>query len=80
MNQDILPLLSLPALERQGFSENSDENTAIAVGYGTGSLAELMLSGTVVKPGVWAVEQVLSTELFEQAMQSRNVKLAQQWQ
>ncbi len=56
------------------------ENTAIAVGYGTGSLAELMLSGAVAKPGVWAVEQVLPTDLFERAMQSRNVKLAQQWQ
>ena len=55
-------------------------NTAIAVGYGTGSLAELMLSGKVVKPGVWAVEQALPTDLFEQAMQSRNVKLEQQWQ
>ena len=55
-------------------------NTSIAVGYGTGSLAELMLAGTVVKPGVWAVEQALSTDLFEQAMQSRNIKLEQQWQ
>jgi saccharopine dehydrogenase-like NADP-dependent oxidoreductase len=54
-------------------------NTAIAVGYGTGSLAELMLSGKVVKPGVWAVEQALPTDLFERAMQSRNVKLEQQW-
>jgi saccharopine dehydrogenase-like NADP-dependent oxidoreductase len=55
-------------------------NTAIAVGYGTGSLAALMLSGKVVKPGVWAVEQALPTDLFEQAMQSRNIKLDQQWQ
>jgi saccharopine dehydrogenase-like NADP-dependent oxidoreductase len=49
------------------------ENTAVAAGAGTGSLAQLMLSGTLDKPGVWTVEQALSTELFEQAMQSRGM-------
>ncbi|MBD3880166.1 saccharopine dehydrogenase NADP-binding domain-containing protein [Phormidium tenue FACHB-886] len=56
------------------------ENTAVAVGYGTGSLAELMLLGKVNQPGVWAVEQVLPTPLFEQAMESRSVKIDQHWQ
>lgn len=51
------------------------ENTAVAAGAGTGSLAELMLMGKVNKPGVWPVEQVLSTELFEQTMQSRSIKI-----
>ncbi len=51
------------------------ENTAVAAGAGTGSLAELMLMGKVNKPGVWPVEQVLSTELFEQTMQSRGIKI-----
>lgn len=55
------------------------ENTAIAAGYGTGSLAELVLSEQLVKPGVWAVEQALPTNLFEQAMQSRQITIQQQW-
>lgn len=55
------------------------DNTAIAAGYGTGSLAELVLSGRLSKPGVWAVEQALPTHLFEQAMQSRGVKIQQNW-
>jgi saccharopine dehydrogenase-like NADP-dependent oxidoreductase len=55
------------------------DNTAIAVGYGTGSLAELVLSGKVNQPGVWAVEQVLPTDLFEQTMQSRGIRIEQQW-
>jgi saccharopine dehydrogenase-like NADP-dependent oxidoreductase len=55
------------------------EHTSTAVGYGTGSLAELILEGQLTKPGVWAVEQALSTDLFEQAMQSRKVKIQQGW-
>lgn len=51
------------------------ENTAVAAGAGTGSLAELMLTGKLKRPGVWPVEQALSTELFEQAMQSRGIKI-----
>jgi saccharopine dehydrogenase-like NADP-dependent oxidoreductase len=51
------------------------ENTSIAAGAGTGSLAELMLAGKLNKPGVWPVEQALSTELFEQTMQSRGIKI-----
>lgn len=55
------------------------DNTATAAGYGTGSLAELVLSGQLSKPGVWAVEQALPTHLFEQAMQSRGVTIQQHW-
>lgn len=51
------------------------ENTAVAAGAGTGSLAQLMLEGKLDKPGVWPVEQALSTELFEQTMQSRGLKI-----
>lgn len=51
------------------------EDTAISVGYGTGSLAELILAGKFEKPGVWPVEQSLPTDLFEQTMQSRNVDI-----
>lgn len=53
------------------------ENTAIAAGYGTGTLAELMLAGKLKKPGVWPVEQALPTDLFEQVMDSRGLKIQQ---
>ena len=51
------------------------ENTAEAAGAGTGSLAQLMLDGKLNKPGVWPVEQALSTELFKQTMQSRGINI-----
>ncbi|OLP19110.1 saccharopine dehydrogenase [Leptolyngbya sp. 'hensonii'] len=50
-------------------------NTAIAAGVGTGSLAELMLAGQLRKPGVWPVEQALTTPLFEQMMTSRGIQI-----
>lgn len=55
------------------------ENTAVASGYGTGSIAQLLLDGKLKQPGVWPVEQALPTDLFEQTMQSRGVKIYQQW-
>ncbi|MEQ9553592.1 MAG: saccharopine dehydrogenase NADP-binding domain-containing protein [Coleofasciculus sp. G3-WIS-01] len=51
------------------------ENTAVAAGAGTGSIAQFILAGQLSKPGVWSVEQALSTELFEQAMQHRNIQI-----
>lgn len=54
------------------------DNTATAAGYGTGSLAGFVLSG-FSKPGVWAIEQALPTDLFEQAMQRRGVTIEQTW-
>ncbi len=48
-------------------------NTAIAAGYGTGSVVQLLLSGQLSKPGVWPVEAALSTDLFLQTMQERQV-------
>jgi saccharopine dehydrogenase-like NADP-dependent oxidoreductase len=53
-------------------------NTAIVAGAGTGSIAELLLSGQLQKPGVYPVEQALSTHLFEQMMQSRNITIHQE--
>ena len=53
------------------------ENAAVATGIGTGSIAQLILEGKLTKPGVWSVEQALSTELFEGAMQSRNLNIEQ---
>lgn len=52
------------------------ENTAIAAGYGTGSVAQLLLSGQLHKPGVWVVEQALPTDLFNQTLQERGVNIA----
>ncbi len=51
------------------------ENTAVAAGAGTGSIAELMLTGQLTKPGVWPVEQALPTELFQQTMHSRGLEI-----
>ncbi|VEP18859.1 Saccharopine dehydrogenase [Hyella patelloides LEGE 07179] len=51
------------------------ENTAIAAGAGTGSIAQLILEGKLNKPGIYPVEQALSTELFQEAMQSRQIEI-----
>ncbi len=55
------------------------DSAAVAAGHGTGSIAQCILSGQLTKPGVWAVEQALSTELFEKVMQSRNLVIHQTW-
>lgn len=54
-------------------------SAAVATGHGTGSIAQCILSGQLVKPGVWAVEQALGTELFEEMMRSRNLVINQTW-
>jgi saccharopine dehydrogenase-like NADP-dependent oxidoreductase len=51
------------------------EGAAAATGCGTGIIAQLVLAGTLNQPGVWSVEQILSTDLFEQAMQQRHLKI-----
>lgn len=56
------------------------ESAAIATGLGTGSVAELLLSGKLQQPGVFPIEQALSTALFEQAMASRQLTIHQQLQ
>ncbi|WP_421659402.1 saccharopine dehydrogenase family protein [Leptothermofonsia sp. ETS-13] len=54
-------------------------NTAIAAGYGTGSVAQLLLSNQLHKPGVWTVEEALPTDLFEQTMQERSLQIQHQF-
>jgi saccharopine dehydrogenase-like NADP-dependent oxidoreductase len=54
------------------------ENTAVAAGYGTGSIAQLVLEGKLNKPGIFPIEQALPTSLFEEAMASRGVKIDRQ--
>lgn len=55
------------------------DNTAVASGCGTGSIGQLLLEGKLNKPGVWTVEQALPSDLFELAMQSRGIKINQNW-
>jgi len=51
------------------------DNCTIAVGAGTGAIAQLLLAGKLNQPGIYPVEQVLSTDLFMEAMNSRNLKI-----
>jgi saccharopine dehydrogenase-like NADP-dependent oxidoreductase len=53
------------------------DNTAVAAGYGTGSVAQLVLVGKLHKPGIFPVEQGLPTHLFEEAMASRGIEIHQ---
>lgn len=55
------------------------KNTATSAGCGTGGIAQLLLADKLKKPGVWAVEQALPTDLFEQTMASRGIEIKQQW-
>ncbi|MDJ0615935.1 MAG: saccharopine dehydrogenase NADP-binding domain-containing protein [Calothrix sp. MO_192.B10] len=55
------------------------ENTAVAAGCGTGSIAQFILEGKLTQPGVAPVEAVLTTDLFVQAMESRGITLQQGW-
>jgi saccharopine dehydrogenase-like NADP-dependent oxidoreductase len=55
------------------------ENTAVASGCGTGSLAQLLLEGKLKHPGVTPVEEALPTNLFEEVMQSRGIKIHHEW-
>jgi saccharopine dehydrogenase-like NADP-dependent oxidoreductase len=57
----------------------SHPDAAQATGLGAGSIAQFILSGQLVKPGVWSVEQSLPTPLFQQAMQQRNITIQQKW-
>ena len=51
------------------------EDTAYCAGCGTGAIAQLILDGTLSKPGVWPVEQSLPTPLFEQTLKQRQLKI-----
>ncbi len=53
-------------------------DTAISAGVGTGTVAELLLAGKLRKPGVWAIEQALPTDLFEEVMRDRGIEIQQQ--
>jgi saccharopine dehydrogenase-like NADP-dependent oxidoreductase len=59
------------------FSTFVHKSAAIATGIGTGSVSQLILSGQIKKPGVWPVEQALSTQLFEETLQHRGLAVQQ---
>lgn len=51
------------------------EDTAYCAGCGTGAIAQLILDGTLAKPGVWPVEQALPTDLFEETLSQRKISI-----
>lgn len=51
------------------------EDTAYCAGCGTGAIAQLILSEQLSKPGVWPVEQALSTHLFEKTLDQRQIAI-----
>lgn len=55
------------------------ENTAVAAGIGTGSVAQLLLTNQLDQPGVWAIEQALPTDLFKQTLVQRRVGIQSQY-
>ena len=55
------------------------DSAAIATGLGTGSISQFILSQDIKKPGVWPVEQVVSTPLFEDMLESRGLCVEQNW-
>lgn len=61
----------------QYISTFEHEDTAYCAGCGTGAIAQLILSNRLTKPGVWPVEQALSTELFEETLSQRQLKIKQ---
>ncbi len=50
-------------------------DTAIAAGAGTGAIAQLILEGRLKQPGIYPVEQALSTELFMEMMSDRRIEI-----
>jgi saccharopine dehydrogenase-like NADP-dependent oxidoreductase len=61
------------------YSTLSHENTAIAAGIGAGSIGQLILEERLKKPGVYPVEEALSTDLFENIMETRGIKIEKNW-
>ena len=56
----------------------SHESASTATGLGTGSIAELVLKGKLHQPGVYPVEQALSTPLFQSTLETRQLNIVQQ--
>lgn len=54
-------------------------DTAQAAGFGTGAVAESILSGQLTQPGVWPVEKGVPTAQFASAMVERGLNIQQRW-
>lgn len=59
-------------------SNFNHECASVATGLGTGSIAELILTGKLNQPGVYPVEQAVSTDLFKLTLDSRKLQISQQ--
>jgi saccharopine dehydrogenase-like NADP-dependent oxidoreductase len=55
------------------------DSAAIATGLGAGSISQLILAQQIKQPGVWPVEQVITTAFFEQMLRSRQLSVIQNW-
>ena len=55
------------------------DSAAIATGIGTGSISEFILSERIKVPGVYPVEQVVTTPLFQEMLASRQIAIEQTW-
>lgn len=53
------------------------DHTAIAAGIGAGIVAQLLLNQDIIQPGVWSVEQALTSDLFEKMMARRQLSIEQ---
>ncbi|NJN20383.1 MAG: NAD-dependent epimerase/dehydratase family protein [Leptolyngbya sp. RL_3_1] len=49
------------------------DDTAVAAGMGTGGIVQGLLAGNLSKPGVWPVEQSVSTDWFEATLTERGL-------
>ncbi len=54
-------------------------DTARAAGQGVGSIVQLLLQNQLCQPGVWTVEQALSTSDFTAMMQVRGLHVESTW-
>jgi saccharopine dehydrogenase-like NADP-dependent oxidoreductase len=65
--------------QRAYCSTLTHNNTAVAAGAGTGTIAQLLLTGNLHQPGVHTTESALPTALFQQAMLSRGIEITSHW-
>lgn len=61
------------------FSTFVHDSAAIATGLGTGSVSQFVLTEQIKKPGVWPIEQAVTTPLFEMMLESRKLSVLQNW-
>ncbi|MEM7649434.1 MAG: saccharopine dehydrogenase NADP-binding domain-containing protein [Cyanobacteria bacterium P01_A01_bin.70] len=73
MRCDVRGQISGQAAHHIGYFQHS--STTRAVGAGTGSLAQLVLTGQLERPGVHAVEQILPTDQFIRLLASRQLQV-----